>query len=203
MHVDAVRRSDSAIRKRKAPDDSPVIAVSRLAKPVAGSMQREGDERKAAVMALQEGDLAPDFTLPRDGEGEISLGTLRGRKVVLYAYPKDNTPACTEEAIAFNRLRQEFAACGTEIIGVSPDSTKKHGNFKRKYELDFPLLADEAQALANAYGIWVEKSLYGRRYMGVERSTFLIDAEGRLARIWRKVKVAGHAEEVLAAARAL
>jgi len=155
------------------------------------------------AMTLQEGDPAPNFTLPRDGGGEISLSALRGRKVVLYAYPKDNTPACTEEAIAFNRLRREFTACGTEIIGVSPDSAKKHGNFKRKYELDFPLLADEAQALANAYGIWVEKSLYGRKYMGVERSTFLIDAEGHLARIWRKVKVAGHAEEVLAAAQAL
>ena len=155
------------------------------------------------AMTLQEGDPAPNFTLPRDGGGEISLSALRGRKVVLYAYPKDNTPACTEEAIAFNRLRREFTACGTEIIGVSPDSAKKHGNFKRQYELDFPLLADEAQALANAYGIWVEKSLYGRKYMGVERSTFLIDAEGRLARIWRKVKVAGHAEEVLAAAQAL
>jgi peroxiredoxin Q/BCP len=154
-------------------------------------------------MALQEGENAPDFTLSRDGGGEISLAALRGRKVVLYAYPKDNTPACTEEAIAFNRLRQDFAVCGTEIIGVSPDSAKKHVNFKRKYELDFPLMADEAQALANAYGIWVEKSLYGRSYMGVERSTFLIDAEGRLARIWRKVKVAGHAEEVLAAAQAL
>lgn len=154
-------------------------------------------------MTLQEGDKAPDFTLPRDGEGEISLSALRGRKVVLYAYPKDNTPACTEEAIAFNRLRREFAACGTEIIGVSPDSAKKHVNFKRKYELDFPLLADETQALASAYGIWVEKSLYGRKYMGIERSTFLIDPEGRLARIWRKVKVAGHAEEVLVAAQAL
>ena len=154
-------------------------------------------------MTLQEGDKAPDFTLPHDGEGEISLGDLRGRKIVLYAYPKDNTPACTEEATAFNRLRREFAACNTDIIGVSPDSTKKHVNFKRKYELDFPLLADEAQALASAYGIWVEKSLYGRKYMGIERSTFLIDTEGRLARIWRKVKVAGHAEEVLAAAQAL
>lgn len=154
-------------------------------------------------MALQEGDPAPGFTLPRDGGGEIDLAALRGRKVVLYAYPKDNTPACTEEAIAFNRLRQDFAACGTEIIGVSPDSAKKHVNFKRKYELDFPLIADEAQVLANAYGIWVEKSMYGRSYMGVERSTFLIDAEGRIARIWRKVKVAGHAEEVLAAAQAL
>lgn len=154
-------------------------------------------------MALQEGDPAPDFTLPRDGGGEISLSALRGRKIVLYAYPKDNTPGCTEEAIAFNRLRQAFAACGTEIIGVSPDSVQRHGNFKRKYELDFALLADEEQKLASAYGIWVEKSMYGRTYMGIERSTFLIDAEGRLARIWRKVKVAGHADEVLAAAQEL
>jgi len=154
-------------------------------------------------MALQEGDSAPDFNLPRDGGGEVSLASLRGRKVALYAYPKDNTPACTEEAIAFNRLRKEFADCGTELIGVSPDSAKRHDNFKRKHGLDFPLLADEAQALASAYGIWVEKSMYGRKYMGIERSTFLIDAEGRLARIWRKVKVEGHAEEVLAAARAL
>lgn len=154
-------------------------------------------------MALQEGDPAPDFTLPRDGGGEVSLSSLRGRKVVLYAYPKDDTPGCTQEAIAFNRLRKEFAAAGTDIIGVSPDSAKRHDNFKRKHELDFPLLADEAQMLASAYGIWVEKSLYGRKYMGIERSTFLIDADGRLARIWRKVKVEGHAEEVLAAAQAL
>lgn len=154
-------------------------------------------------MTLQEGDSAPDFNLPRDGGGEVSLASLRDKKVVLYAYPKDNTPACTEEAIAFNRLRKEFADCGAELIGVSPDSAKRHDNFKRKYDLDFPLLADEAQALASAYGIWVEKSMYGRKYMGIERSTFLIDAQGRLARIWRKVKVEGHAEEVLAAARAL
>lgn len=154
-------------------------------------------------MAFQEGDPAPDFTLPRDGGGEVSLSSLRGRKVVLYAYPKDDTPGCTQEAIAFNRLRKDFAAAGTDIIGVSPDSAKRHDNFKRKHELDFPLLADEAQMLASAYGIWVEKSLYGRKYMGIERSTFLIDAEGRFGRIWRKVKVEGHAEEVLAAAQGL
>ena len=154
-------------------------------------------------MALQEGDPAPDFTLPRDGGGAIGLSAFSGRKLVLYAYPKDDTPGCTQEAIAFNRLRADFAACGTEIVGASPDSVKRHDNFRRKHGLDFPLLADEAQELASAYGIWVEKSLYGRRYMGIERSTFLIDAQGRLARIWRKVKVEGHAEEVLAAARAL
>ncbi|SEF84600.1 peroxiredoxin [Bosea lathyri] len=154
-------------------------------------------------MALNQGDPAPDFTLPRDGGGTLSLSQLRGRKVVLYAYPKDDTPGCTQEAIAFNGLRGDFAAANTDIIGVSPDPAKRHDKFKQKYGLDFPLVADETLAMLQAYGIWVEKSMYGRRYMGVERSTFLIDPDGRIARIWPKVKVAGHAEEVLAAARDL
>lgn len=154
-------------------------------------------------MALQEGDVAPDFRLPRDGGGEVSLGDFKGRKLVLYAYPKDDTPGCTQEAIAFNRLRAEFAACGTDIVGVSPDPAKKHDRFKQKHDLALTLLADESQALAEAYGIWIEKSMYGRTYMGIERATFLIDADGRIARIWRKVKVEGHADAVLAAAQAL
>lgn len=154
-------------------------------------------------MALQDGDAAPEFKLPRDGGGEVSLGDFKGQKLVLYAYPKDDTPGCTQEAIAFNRLRAEFAACGTQIVGVSPDPAKKHDRFKQKHDLALTLLADESQALAEAYGIWVEKSMYGRTYMGIERATFLIDGEGRIARIWRKVKVEGHAEEVLAAAQAL
>lgn len=154
-------------------------------------------------MALQEGDTAPDFTLPTDGGGSLSLSALRGRKLVLYAYPKDDTSGCTREAIDFNGLRGAFAAVDTEIVGVSPDTTKSHDRFKSKYGLAFPLLADETQEMLMAYGIWVEKSMYGRRYMGVERTTFLIDADGKVARIWRKVKVPGHAEEVLAAATAL
>lgn len=154
-------------------------------------------------MVLQEGDNAPDFRLPRDGGGEVTLASFRGRKLVLYAYPKDDTTGCTREAIDFNQLRSEFAACDTEIVGVSPDPAKRHDRFKQKHALGFTLLADESQTLANAYGIWVEKSLYGRKFMGIERATFLIDADGRIARIWRKVKVAGHAEEVLAAARPL
>ncbi len=166
-------------------------------------MPPEGDKRKAETMALQEGDRAPDFKLPRDGGSEATLADFRGRKLVLYAYPKDDTTGCTREAIDFNRLRPEFAACGTEVVGVSPDPARRHDRFKQKHALDLTLLADESQTLANAYGIWVEKSLYGRKYMGIERATFLIDAEGRIARIWRKVKVAGHAEDVLAAARAL
>jgi peroxiredoxin Q/BCP len=154
-------------------------------------------------MNLKEGDAAPDFSLPRDGGGEMSLADFKGSKLVLYAYPKDDTPGCTQEAIAFNRLRAAFEASGTAIVGVSPDPAKRHDRFKQKHELAFPLLADESQTLAEAYGIWVEKSMYGRSYMGLERSTFLIDAQGRIARIWRKVKVPGHAEEVLAAAQAL
>lgn len=154
-------------------------------------------------MTLTEGDLAPDFTLPTDGGGSLTLSGLRGRKVVLYAYPKDDTEACTKEAIAFNGLRKEFAASGTEIVGISPDPAKRHDRFKQKYDLAIPLVADETRAMLEAYGLWVEKSMYGRKYMGVERTTFLIDKDGRIARIWPKVKVAGHAEEVLAAAQAL
>jgi len=152
---------------------------------------------------LQAGDKAPDFKLPRDGEGFLSLADFSGKKLVLYFYPKDDTSGCTAEAIDFNRLAGEFAAAGAAIVGASPDPVKKHDKFRQKYELTFPLLADESKAMLEAYGVWVEKSMYGRKYMGVERTTLLIDREGKIARIWRKVKVPGHAEEVLAAARGL
>jgi peroxiredoxin Q/BCP len=122
---------------------------------------------------------------------------------VLYFYPKDDTSGCTAEAIAFNGLAGEFAAIGAAIVGASPDPVKKHDKFRQKYELTFPLLADESKEILEAYGVWVEKSMYGKKYLGVERSTFLIGADGRIAQVWRKVKVPGHAEEVLAAARKL
>ncbi len=154
-------------------------------------------------MGLQQGDTAPDFTLARDGGGTVSLSGLKGRKVVLYAYPKDGTPGCTQEAIAFNGLRKQFEAADTEILGLSPDPVASHDKFRKKHDLEFALAADETQDVLRAYGIWVEKSMYGRSYMGVERTTFLIDRDGGIARIWPKVKVAGHAEEVLAAAQAL
>jgi peroxiredoxin Q/BCP len=154
-------------------------------------------------MSLIEGSLAPDFTLPTDGGGSLTLSSFRGQKLVLYAYPQDDTPSCTNEAIAFNGLRSEFAAAGTRIIGISPDSVKRHDKFRQKYGLNFTLVSDETRQAIEAYGLWVEKQMYGRRYMGVERSTFLIDAAGRIARIWSKVKVKGHAEEVLEAARKL
>jgi peroxiredoxin Q/BCP len=151
---------------------------------------------------LDIGDRAPEFELPTDGGGEISLRGLKGKKVVLYFYPKDDTSGCTAEAIAFNGLRDKFAAAGAVLIGVSPDSPISHAKFKKKHGLAFPLAADESKSMLGTYGVWLEKSMYGRKYMGVERTTFLIGPDGRIARVWRKVKVPGHAAEVLAAAEA-
>ncbi len=149
------------------------------------------------------GDVAPPFDLQIDPENRVSLKNFLGKKLVLYFYPKDDTSGCTAEAIAFNGLRKDFDKAGTAILGVSPDSVKSHAKFKAKHGLDLELAADEDKAMLEAYGVWVEKSMYGRKYMGVERSTFLIGPDGRIARVWRKVKVPGHAEEALAAARAL
>jgi thioredoxin-dependent peroxiredoxin len=152
---------------------------------------------------LETGQKAPDFDLPRDGGGALSLSGLNGRKVALYFYPKDDTSGCTAEAIDFSALKAEFEKAGTVVIGISPDSIKSHDKFKAKHDLAVDLVADEERKTLEDYGVWVEKSMYGRKYMGVERSTFLIGADGRIARIWRKVKVPGHAQQVLDAARAL
>lgn len=149
------------------------------------------------------GDKVPEFVLPTDDGGNISLADLAGQTVVIYFYPKDDTPGCTTEAKDFTRLAPEFKAAGVAVIGISPDSVKKHQKFREKYELDVRLAADEDHAVAERFGVWVEKSMYGRKYMGVDRATFLIDAKGRVVEAWRKVKVPGHAEEVLAAARRL
>ena len=161
--------------------------------------QNEGDMAKELV----EGDPAPDFELPTDGGGRARLSDLKGKPVVIYFYPKDDTSGCTAEAIAFNGLRAKFAAAGATVIGVSPDSAASHDKFKRKHDLKIALAADPERSAIEAYGVWKEKSMYGRKYFGVERSTFLIDRDGRIAKVWRKVKVPGHAEEVLAAAKAL
>lgn len=152
---------------------------------------------------LKEGAAAPEFILPRDGGGTVSLAEFRGKSVVLFFYPKDDTSGCTAESIAFTALASEFAAAGAVVIGMSPDSVKKHDKFAKKYDLSVILAADEDKTVLNAYGVWVEKSMYGRRYMGVERTTVLIDANGLVRRVWEKVKVAGHAEEVLAATKSL
>jgi len=152
---------------------------------------------------LVAGMKAPAFTLPRDGAGTVSLKDFKGRNLVLYFYPKADTPGCTKEAIAFSGLRAAFAKTGTEILGVSADSIKAQDKFKAKHKLKIALASDEAKKMLEAYGAWGEKSMYGRKYLGVIRKTFLIDGKGRIARIWPKVSVPGHAEEVLLAAEAL
>jgi thioredoxin-dependent peroxiredoxin len=151
---------------------------------------------------LASGDSAPDFTLPTDGGGSIALKQFKGKQVVLYFYPKDDTSGCTLEAKGFNDHKAAFAAAGAEIVGVSADSVASHDKFKKKYALGFTLASDEEKKMLEAYGVWVEKSMYGKKYMGIERSTFLIGKDGKIRRIWSKVKVPGHVEEVLAAAQA-
>lgn len=149
------------------------------------------------------GDKAPDFTLPRDGGEEITLSAMYPQAVVLYFYPKDDTPGCTKEAIAFTEQASAFEAAGAVIIGVSKDSAAKHDKFIKKHELTVALASDEEADTCEKYGVWVEKSMYGRSYMGIERATFLIDGTGTVQKIWRKVKVPGHADEVLEAVKAL
>lgn len=148
-------------------------------------------------------DTAPVFTLPRDGGGEVSLSGLRGGPVVLFFYPRDDTPGCTKESIGFSQDLQAFADAGAQVFGISRDTVVKHDKFVAKHGLTVPLLSDEDGAVCAAYGVWVEKNMYGKKSMGIERSTFLIDAEGKIARVWRKVKVDGHVAEVLDAVRAL
>jgi peroxiredoxin Q/BCP len=152
---------------------------------------------------LQPGSKAPAFSLSRDGGGSVSLKDFKERKLVLYFYPKADTPGCTREAIDFSRLRAQFARTGTEIVGVSADAVEKQDKFKRKHDLKIALGSDPTHEMLEAYGAWGEKSLYGRKFMGVIRKTFLIDERGRIARVWPKVAVDGHADEVLAAAKAL
>ena len=148
---------------------------------------------------VTEGDTAPRFSLPRDGGGTVSLEDFAGKPVVLYFYPKDDTSGCTKEAVNFSELADEFAAAGAEVVGVSPDPVKSHDKFKTKHELKVTLASDEEKNAIEAYGVWAEKKMYGKTYMGVERSTFLIGKDGKIAKAWRKVKVPGHAEAVLEA----
>ena len=153
--------------------------------------------------ALQPGDKAPEFSLPSDEGGDIALAGLRGHAVVLYFYPKDDTTGCTSEAKGFTEAQGEFDAIGAVVVGVSKDSVKSHGKFRQKYGLSVRLGSDVDGEMIQKYGVWVEKSMYGRKYMGIERATFLIDAEGVIQRVWRKVSVTGHIQDVLAAAREL
>ncbi|WP_127598920.1 peroxiredoxin [Nitratireductor alexandrii] len=149
------------------------------------------------------GQQAPDFDLPRDGGGSLKLSDLRGKPVIVYFYPKDDTSGCTTEGKDFSALLPEFEKAGATVIGISPDSAKSHDKFKAKHGLSVVLVADEGKSAIQDYGVWVEKSMYGRKFMGVERTTILIDKDGRVARVWNKVKVANHAAEVLEATQAL
>ena len=150
-------------------------------------------------MSLDIGDKAPDFTLATDGDGSVTLSKLKGKKVVLYFYPKDDTSGCTAEACAFRDMFPRFKKMDAVVIGISRDSVKAHDKFKKKYELPFTLGSDEEGEVTEKYGVWVQKSMYGRKYMGIERATFLIDEKGKIEQIWHKVKVPGHADEVMKA----
>jgi thioredoxin-dependent peroxiredoxin len=152
---------------------------------------------------MEPGTAAPDFTAPRDGGGTLTLSELQPKKVVLYFYPKDDTSGCTKEAIGFTEHAAEFEAAGAVVVGVSKDSVASHDKFIAKHNLGVALVSDEDGEICESYGTWVEKSMYGKKYMGIDRTTVLIDGEGKVARVWRKVKVPGHVEEVLEAARSL
>jgi peroxiredoxin Q/BCP len=154
-------------------------------------------------MAVEAGQSAPEFDLPTGGGARARLADFKGKPLVLYFYPKDDTPGCTKEAQGFAEVYSEFQAAGIEVVGVSKDSAASHEKFKAKYGLPFPLASDESGGVVEAYGSWVEKNRYGRTYMGIDRSTFLIDGEGIVRRVWRTVAVPGHVAEVLEAARAL
>ena len=154
-------------------------------------------------MSMGEGDKAPDFDMPASGGRTVSLKAMKGKPFVLYFYPKANTPGCTTEACAFQEALPALGKIGIDVIGVSKDPMKPIEKFAEKYSLTFPLASDKDTQVCEAYGTWVEKSMYGRKYMGVERSTFLIDGKGKIAKAWRKISVPGHAKEVMAAAQAL
>lgn len=154
-------------------------------------------------MSAEIGKKAPDFTAATDGGGKIKLSDHRGKNVILYFYPKDDTPGCTKEACGFRDAKPNFSKAKAVVLGVSKDSVARHDKFRDKYDLNFPLLSDEDGEICEKYGTWIEKSLYGRKYMGIDRATFLIDAKGVVRNVWRKVKVPGHVDEVLAALKAL
>jgi thioredoxin-dependent peroxiredoxin len=175
--------------------------VKALHKPASKPLKSEPSALPKAAMA--EGAKAPAFHLPRDGGGNVSLADYAGKKLVLFFYPRADTPGCTREAIDFTRLKAAFAENGTEVVGISADTVKAQESFKIKHQLSTPLISDEQHEMLEAYGAWGEKSMYGRTFLGIIRTTVLIGANGRIARIWRNVRVDGHADEVLAAAQAL
>jgi peroxiredoxin Q/BCP len=209
----AKARSSEAVASVKPPAAKARKAVAKKsskaakAAPAKASHKAASKSLKSAASAatkstiLVEGTKAPDFRLPRDGGGEVSLTDFAGKKLVLFFYPRADTPGCTKEAIDFTRLKDAFAESGTEIFGVSGDTVKAQESFRNKHQLAIPLGSDEQHEMLEAYGAWGEKSMYGRTFLGILRTTVLVGADGRIARIWRNVRVDGHADEVLAAAR--
>jgi thioredoxin-dependent peroxiredoxin len=190
--------------KAKAKPVAPKRTTKAAAKTARKVTAKAGAEpRKTEAVELHEGQIAPAFELQRDGGGTVALRDFAGRKLVLFFYPRANTPGCTREAMDFSRLKADFAASGTDVIGLSADSVKAQESFQNKYKLATPLASDEQKDTLKAYGVWGEKSLYGRKFLGIVRTTVLIDGKGRIARIWRNVKVDGHADEVLAVSRTL
>jgi thioredoxin-dependent peroxiredoxin len=192
--VRAKRGETSPKAASKAKAESP-------AKAQTPTKPRADSKPAARTGGLAEGARAPDFQLPRDGGNAVSLADFAGAKLVIYFYPRADTPGCTRESMDFSRLAKDFAAAGTRVIGVSADPVKAQDAFRDKYQLDVPLVSDEAKSMIKAYGAWGEKSMYGRTFEGILRTTVLVSADGRVQRVWRHVKVDGHADEVLAAAR--
>ncbi len=176
-------------------------AKKTLAKIAKNPSAKSSKPASKPVPVLSEGQSAPAFTLPRDGGQTVSLGSYAGRKLVIFFYPRADTPGCTLEAIAFSRLADDFADTGTAVLGVSADPLTKQDAFRDKHDLTVPLVSDETLGMLKAYGVWGEKSLYGKTFMGISRTTVLVDADGKVAKIWRNVRVEGHADAVLAAAR--
>lgn len=191
-----------AVAKTGAIKKSAAAGAAKTAKTAKAAV-RKSRSAGAGTPHLAEGQQAPAFTLPRDGGGRVSLSDFAGQKLVIFFYPRAGTPGCTLEAAAFSRLHGAFAAAGTAVLGVSADPVKVQESFRTKHKLKVPLLSDEGHEMLEAYGVWGEKKLYGKSFMGILRTTVLIGPDGRIARVWRNVKVEGHAEEVLAVAQAL
>ena len=198
-------RSPSATKKPASKSGKTAAASPKKSQPKASQKAASKPLKSdgATVAGLAEGARAPAFRLPRDGGDTVSLADYAGKKLVLFFYPRANTPGCTKEAIDFTRLKGAFADAGTQVLGVSADSVKAQESFRSKHQLTVPLISDERHEMLEAYGAWGEKSLYGRKFLGIIRSTVLVGADGRVARIWRNVRVDGHADAVLEAARAL
>ena len=188
---------------RKSPKNAAAAASHKAPSKQLISAESTSGPSKAARDALSEGQKAPAFSLPRDGGGVVTLSEYAGRKLVLFFYPRADTPGCTREAIDFTRLKDAFADVGTSVLGISADPPKAQERFRDKHKLAVPLISDETHEMLQAYGAWGEKSMYGKTFLGIIRTTVLVDTDGKVAKVWRNVRVDGHAEDVLAAATSL